>query len=298
MSVQITTAMVQKYKSGIEIGLQQKGSRFMDKVRNETQNAKYDFYDKINATAAQKVTERHGNTPQMNTQHARRSCGIVDYDWADLIDKADKLRLLEDPTSAYTMNAVMAINRSKDDEIIAGAFATVYTGETGADAVVFPTSTDTNVVPVNYVESGAAANSGLTIAKLRRLGELFDQYENDPDEERFLALSTKQVSDLLRTTEVTSSDYNTVKALVEGKINQFMGFTFVKSQRLAVDTNSYRRLIAWVKSGLLLATAQDIEVDVSQRKDKRNATQVYVCSTFGSIRMDEGKVFEVKCSEA
>lgn len=298
MSVQITTAFVQKYKAGIEIGLQQKGSVLADKVRNESQSAKFDFYDKINATAAQKVTERHGNTPLVDTQHARRRCGLVDYDWADLIDKADKLRLLEDPTGPYTMNAVMALGRSKDDEIIAGAFASVATGETGATPVAMPTSTDTNVVAVNYVESGAAANSGLTIAKLRRAKYFLDRYQNDPSEERFIALGAKQVMDLLRTTEVTSADYNTVRALVEGKIDTFMGFKFVQTERLLVDGSSYRRLLCWVKSGLLLATAQEVEVDIAPRKDKRNATQVYVCGSFGSIRMDEGKVVEILASEA
>lgn len=298
MSQQITTAFVQKYKAGIEIGLQQRGSVMADKVRNETQNAKFDFYDKINATAAQKVTERHGNTPLVDTQHARRRCGLVDYDWADLIDKADKLRLLEDPTGPYTMNAVMALGRSKDDEIINAAFASVATGETGSVSTVFPTSTDTNVVAVDYVESGNAANSGLTIAKLRRAKYFLDRYQNDPSEERFIALTARQVMDLLRTTEVTNADYNTVRALVEGKINTFMGFNFVQTERLLVDASNYRRLLCWVKSGLLLATASEVEVDIAPRKDKRNATQVYVCGSFGSIRMDEGKVVEIKASEA
>lgn len=288
MSQQITTAFIQKYKAGIEIGLQQKGSVLADKVRNETQAAKYDFYDKINATAAQKVTERHGNTPLVDTQHSRRRCGLVDYDWADLIDKADKLRLLEDPTGPYTMNAVMALGRSKDDEIIAAAFASVATGETGATPVTFPTSTTTNLVSVDFVEAGVAANSGLTIAKLRRAKYFLDRYQNDPSEERYIALGAKQVQDLLRTTEATSADFNTVRALVAGQIDTFMGFKFVQTERLLTDASGYRRLLCWVKSGLLLATAQEIEVDIAPRKDKRNATQVYVCGSFGSIRMDEG----------
>lgn len=37
---------------------------------------------------------------------------------------------------------------------------------------------------------------------------------------------------LLRETEVSSYDFNNVKALVEGKIDTFMGFKFIRTQRL------------------------------------------------------------------
>jgi hypothetical protein len=187
------------------------------------------------------------------------------------------------------------MGRKMDDLILEAAFGTAYTGKTGATTVNF----DSNmVIALDYVESGSTADSGLTIGKLRRAKELLDSQENDPDEARYIAVTAKQVTDLLRTTEVTSVDYNTVKALVEGKIDSFMGFNFIRTQRVPTEaTATHRRCPAWVQSGLLLAISYEIGVDIGPRRDKRNAIQVYVTMGLGATRMNELKIVEVKCHE-
>lgn len=294
MSLQVETAWVQAYRNNVSYLVQQKGSRLRPAVRVESQNAEFEFYDRVGATEAQEITGRHQDTPLISTPHDRRRVGLRDFDWADLIDRQDKLRMLIDPTSSYAQNAMWAMGRKMDDLIIASAFDTAYTGKTGATTVTFPAA---NQIAVNYVESGAPANSSLTIGKLRRAKEILDAYENDEDEMRFVAVSAQMLHALLRTTEVTSADYNTVKALVAGQLDTFLGFKFIRTQRLAVDGSGYRRAIAWVKSKLLLAVAQDIMVDVGPRRDKRNSMQVYVSLGIGSTRMEEEGVVEIKCDE-
>lgn len=298
MSVQITTAMVNQYKSNVEFQLQQKGSRLQDCVRNESQAAEFDFYDEVGATDAVEVLTRHSDTPLLNTPHTRRRVSLRDFDWADLVDKPDKVRTLIDPTSPYAVGAVWAMGRKKDDLILEAAFGSAYTGKTGATEVLWSTYTG-QVIALNYVESGSATDSGLTIGKLRKAKELLDAAEVDPDEERFIAVTAKQVTDLLKTTEVTSSDYNSVKALVEGKIDSFMGFTFKRTQRVATQSgeSAHRRCPCWVKSGILLATSYEISVDIGPRRDKRNSTQVYVTMGIGASRMNEYKVVEILCHE-
>ena len=105
MSVQITTAFVQQYKANVEHLLQQKGSRLRPFVRVESQNAEYEFYDRIGATNAQEVTGRHQDTPLITVPHDRRRVSLRDFDWAELIDRTDRIRLLIDPTSPYAQNA-------------------------------------------------------------------------------------------------------------------------------------------------------------------------------------------------
>jgi len=295
MSTQITTAFVQQYKANVEHLLQQKGSRLRPFVRVETQNAEFDFYDRIGATSAQEVLGRHQDTPLINVPHDRRRVSLRDFDWAELIDRTDRIRMLVDPTSPYSQNASYALGRKMDEIIIESAFGSVSTGKTGSSTVTFPAGQQ---IAVNYVESGGAANSGLTVGKLRRAKELLDASETDPSEARYIVLTAKQVNDLLQTTEVTSSDYNSVKALVQGDINTFMGFEFVRTELVATDTNSYRRVIAYTKSGLLLAVGADVNVDIGPRRDKRNSTQVYCSASFGSVRMEEEKVLEIKCDES
>ena len=294
MSIQITTAFVQQYRANVDHLVQQKGSRLRPLVRTETQNAEFEFYDRIGATSAQEVTGRHQDTPLVNTPHDRRRVALRDFDWGDLIDRPDRIRTLIDPTSPYAQSAAFALGRKMDEIVLDAAFGTVYTGKTGSTTVTFPSSQQ---IAVDYVESGSAANSGLTIGKLRKAKQILDRNEVDPTERRYIACTAKQITDLLQTTQVTSSDFNTVKALVAGEINTFMGFEFVRTELVRTNASSNRRVACWAQSGLLLAVGSDITVDIGPRRDKRNATQVYVSATFGATRMEEEKVVEIICAE-
>jgi hypothetical protein len=91
----------------------------------------------------------------------------------------------------------------------------------------------------------AEAGTGrFTIAKLRQAKEILDLADVDPSLPRHIVVGPKQITDLLGTTEVTSSDFNTVKALASGDINSFLGFNFVVSNRLAVGSSSETVLLS------------------------------------------------------
>ncbi len=296
MSFEIDVALVNAYRANIEIQFQQMISRFQPHVRNESQHAEYEFYDRIGPTAAVEVINRHSDTPLVSTPHDRRRVGLRAFDWADLIDNWDRIRMLADPTSPYVTNSVMSMNRAKDDVIIQAMFSNAYAGQTGTTTVAFPSS---QVIAVNYVESGTAANSNLTIGKLRYARYLLDKAEATTDSEYDLCavVDPSQIQSLLRTTEVTNSDYNTIKALVAGEIDTYMGFKFVKSNRLQLNSSGYRQPVFFERQGLLLATGEEIKVDVGPRRDKRNSVQVYVSGMFGATRMWEQKVIQILCDE-
>ncbi len=286
MSFDITTAMVQQYNDNVVLLQQQKPSRLRPCVREEGVQGEYGFFDQIDQTAAQKRTQRHGDTPLISTPHVRRRVAPTPFDWADLIDNFDRPTLITDPTSKYAVNAVAAMNRSIDDEIIAAALATAYGGRDGTTTYAFPTST-------HQIVHGSAS---LTLAKLLTAKEILDSYENDPDEPRFLALSAKQVTELLKTTEVKSADYNTVKALAAGQIDTFLGFKFIRTERLK-KASSTRSCLAWSQNSILLGIGTDIITRVSERADKNYATQVYVGMFIGATRMDEKGVVEIQATE-
>jgi hypothetical protein len=258
MSNQVSTAFVQQYHDTLQYLVQQKGSRLRSAVRVEPLTGKYGFYDQIGSVDAVERTARHTDSPLVNTPHARRRVAARDFEWGDLIDTQDKLKMLAEPGSAYIQSAAWALGRKMDDLIIAAAFDTAYTGETGATPTSFPGS--------NQIAHGSA---GLTIAKLITAKEKLDAADCDPDAPRFIACTAKQISDLLATTEVKSADYNEVKALVQGQIDTFLGFKFIRSERVAQDSGStYRRVIAWCQPGLLLAINGDIETRITERPDK------------------------------
>ena len=114
---------------------------------------------------------------------------------------------------------------------------------------------------------------------------------------RYIAVGPKQIEDLLGTTQVTSSDFNTVKALVSGDVDTFMGFRFIMSNRLAVSATDVRTCFAWAEDGLTLGMGKDISARIDERADKGYATQVYYCMSIGAVRMEENKVCQIFCDE-
>ena len=287
MSNQITTAFVQQYSNNVQMLSQQKGSLLRSAVDVETVVGKNAFFDQVGVASAVKRLTRHADTPRMDTPHARRRVSLVDYEYSDLIDNQDKIRTLIDPTSAYATAAAYALGRAQDDEIIAALSGTAYTGETGSTATALPSSQ-------KITEAGT---DGLTIAKLRSAKEILDASSVDPSIARYIAVSPKQITDLLGTTEVTSSDFNTVKALANGEVNSFLGFNFIVSNRLT-SASSKRLCLVWAMDGCKMAIGQDLMTRIDERADKGYAHQVYVCQSLGATRMEEDKVVTIEAHEA
>ena len=286
MSVQITTAFVEQYKSNVFHLAQQKGSKLRDAVRTESVVGKSHFFERIGSTAAVKRTSRHADTPRVDTPHSRRKVTMDDYDWADLIDDSDKVRLLISPQSEYAKAGAYAMGRTMDDVIIAAATGNAFGGVSGGSTIALPSG-----------QKIAHGSTGLTIAKLISAKEKLDAANVDPDEARTIVCSAKQISDLLGTTQITSADFNSVKALVQGDIDTFMGFKFIRSERLGTDSNGNRQVLAFTNTSMGLALGKDIQTKISERADKNYSTQVYLCMTIGATRVEDEKVIEIACTE-
>ncbi len=297
-------AFVQQYSANVQMLAQQIGSRFAGKCRVEPVKGYYGYFDQVGSTTATKRAQVYGtsgshpgygqgNDAFKNTPHVRRQVPLYDYDWADLIDEPDKIRSLIDPTNAYAMAAAAAMGRAKDDELIAAAFGDAKTGKEGGTTITWAAQTG-QIIPYG--------STGMTIAKILSAKEILDANEIDERIPRYMSLTAKQVTELLNSTEIKSADYNTVKALAEGRLNTFAGFEFVRSERLTTITdavpNTYRRCIAWAADGLLLGVGQNVKARVTERSDYNYATQVFFSMVIGATRMEETKVVEVQCLEA
>jgi hypothetical protein len=198
--------------------------------------------------------------------------------------------MLIDPTSSYAKAAANAMGRSMDDVIIAALGGSSDTGVAGGTAVA---------LPAGQKPFSASQTDGLTIAKLLEAKFLLDNASVDPSLKRYLLCSPKQIQDLLATTEVKSSDFNTVKALAQGSINSFLGFDFIPSTRLSFDSvNTDDRLCyAFTEDAVKLAVGKDVTARIDERADKSYSTQVYYCMSIGATRMEEEKVVEIACDE-
>ena len=286
MSTQISTAFVQQFSSNVQLLSQQRGSLLRGAVSEESVTGEKAFFDQVGAAAAVKRTSRHGDTPLVETPHSRRMVTMESYEWADLIDDADKVRLLIDPTSTYALAAAAAMGRAMDDAIIEAAIGTSKTGKAGASS--------TTMLAGHQIANGG---TDLTLAKLIQTKKILDLASVDPSITRHIAVGPDQIEALLNSTTVTNSDFNTVKALVRGEINQFLGFTFHTTTRLSKSGN-IRSCFAWAEDGVKLAVGKDVQARIDERADKSYSTQVYYCATFGSTRMEEEKVVQIDCDES
>ena len=286
MSTQITTAFVNQFSSNITMLSQQMGSLLREAVDVETVTGEKAFFDQVGSAVAQVRTSRHGDTPLMETPHARRMVTMSTYEYADLIDDPDKVRLLVDPTSTYARAAAMAMGRSMDDVVISAALGTASTGKTGSTSTALPSG-----------QKIAHASGGLTQAKLVSAKKILDQNSVDPSIQRYIIVSPEQIEDLLNITSVTSADFNTVRALVQGEVDTFVGFKFIVSNRLNTDSDGNRQVIAFAGDGIKLAIGKDVTGRIDERADKSYSTQIYYCMDIGATRMEEEKVVEIACTE-
>ena len=291
MSSQITTSFVEQYSSNIAMLSQQMGSKLRSSVDVETVTGKNAFFDQVGVTAAQLRTSRHGDTPQIDTPHSRRRLSLADYEWADLVDDVDKVRMLVDPTSSYARAAAAAMNRAMDDVIITAFNASANTGVAGGTSTALPSGQKT---------ATSDQSDGLTIAKLLAAKKILDNNDVDPSLKRYIVCGPQQISDLLGTTQVTSSDYNVVRALATGAINSYLGFEFIMSTRLNKDATytSDRLVFAYTEDAIKLGIGKDISAKISERADKSYSTQVYYAMSLGATRMEEEKVVQIPCHEA
>ena len=277
MSTQITTAMVEQYKSNVLMLSQQKGSKLRASVRTEMVTGKNAFFERIGAVDMIDATSRHDDTPQIDTPHSRRRVSLTTSRWADLIDNADKVRTLIDPQSPYAMNAAWAAGRKMDAVIVSALFGNAYAGEAGGTTVALPSA-----------QKVAAASAGLTVAKLIAAKEILLEADVDMDMGAYCVIEPAGLTDLLSTTEVTSADFNTVKALVAGAIDTFMGFKFIITNQMTAG-----KAAVYAKQSVALAIGAEPSVRISERADKNYSTQVFVEMDIGATRVEDAGVVEI-----
>jgi hypothetical protein len=282
----IDTAFVKQFGSTLEMLVQQKGSRLRNCVRVESVTGEEAYFDQLSSTTAVAKTARNQDTPLVKSDFARRRVSLTDWEWADLIDKEDKLKMLVDPDSTIAQNAANALGRAIDQALIDAFSGTAYTGKAGG--------TSTSFTSGNQI---AAASANLTLAKIISAKVKLDAGNVDPDEPRYMAVTASQVGAMLNISNITSADYNTIKALVAGDVNTFCGFEFKKTE-LLTKNSSTRTCLAWAKSGMLLALQSDIKTEITRRADKSYATQVYASMSIGATRMQEAKCVEIACIES
>lgn len=296
MSHNITTAFVDQFNSQIEMLAQQMNHRFAGTVRTETLRGKRAAYEQIGSVEARAVTTRHGASVPMDTPHERRWVNGKSYEVIDWIDEDDEIALLIDPAAGYMRTFAAAMNRQKDRVIISAATGSAITGEDGDTTTSFDTDFDVAVTE----GATTSSNKGLNLAKLIEAKSLLNKAEAYPGEPKYIAVTQQQIDDLLNDVdEVSNSDYAAVKALVAGDISYFMGFNFIRTELLSLNSSTdVRTCFAWCQSAILFADGKGITSHMDILPEHRHATQVRVTMHCGATRMQEEGVVRIYCDES
>ena len=145
---------------------------------------------------------------------------------------------------------------------------------------------------------GPGGNTDMNIEKLRATAKALNE-KNVPSEGRYLLMHATQLDSLLGETEITSQDFASVKALVQGEINTFMGFnilTMGDRDEGGIPKPSTRTCFAWHKDSMGYAESMAQKTEVNYVPEK---TSFLVSSMFsaGSVSIDGEGIVKISCTE-
>lgn len=281
---------VLKYAEDVQMAYQQDSSRLRDCVEIKTSIVGKAFStNDLGIVEAVTKDNRHEQHSHQDPEHTVRWANLIYYYNSILMDRDDDARVLANPKNKYVMTNAASLGRRADRTIINALIGTAITGEARDGTQALPTA-----------QKVTGSTSALTKAKILTAKRLLDEAEV-PESERYLAISAQGLEDLLGITEVTSSDYNTVKALVDGSLNTWIGFMIKRTELLpkGVVTTDVRQAIAWHKSALEFGeTTASQYTRIAQRRDMHDAWETYAAIDIGAVRKRDKGVIELHYLEA
>lgn len=242
----------------------------------------YKFRKMGRGLATKKVAPSQQVVP-MDVTHTLQTATLENWvapEYTDIFDQAE-VNFSERQELAYTIAA--GLSRREDQIVIdamdgAGAYAGTITEDIGG------TGTDLNP------------------AKLRRAARLLND-NGVPMSGRVMLHGAFQLEALLANTEVTSTDFNSVKALVNGEVNTFMGFEFhMIDDRSAYEgglsvTGDVRDCYAFHRDAIGYASAMEPRARADWVADRTSWLSIGMLKA-GAVVRDTDGVVKVQCDEA
>jgi hypothetical protein len=283
MSNTVTESMVQQFGTNFRILGQQKPSRLARSARwKPASSARRRLSSAWARPTPTTSVSRHADTKYVDTPHSRRWLDLQDKAWADLVDELDKIKLLADPTSPYAALGVAALNRAKDDRSSGRGprHARAALAHRHDRAAHRPEDRGRRHRP----HAGQAAQrEGNPRRRRARRRQCMDGQGNAAASRVIAVSATKQLTNLLGTTEIKSIDYNNVKALAQGRSTRSSASSSSapSAWRSRAPPASARRgcAAAWP-----WASARTFTPASTRCPDKNYSVQVYARESLGAVR--------------
>jgi len=280
MAVSISNAFVTLFDSEVKQAYQ--GQRLLAGVTRERSGVEGSTvkFPKIGKGSATIRVPQTDVTP-LNVSYSQVTATMEDYIAAEYSDIFNQQKVNFDERQELVQVVSGAIAR-RMDQVVLDALAAASSPSTVGNDI-------------------GGTDSDLNVAKLRAAKKAMDA-NNVPMEGRTILVHANNLSSLLSETEVTSSDFNTVKALVTGEVDTFLGFKFITlgdrdEGGLAIDGSSDRTIFAFHRDalGLGIGMGQQSRVDYIPEK-----TSFLVASMFsaGAVAIDDEGIVKITCREA
>lgn len=288
----IDVASLNTYNNRFEALLQQRGSYLKSSVTVESYVGRgVRVVDQVGAVTATEITTRHSRTELTDPPQDARWVHPRHWGVAHPIDEEDLMRMMIDPKGKFAEGQSMALGRTCDDLIIEAMITDA--AKTGRDGEVTTTLSADNVGIVD-----SSGTDPMTVAKLREA--MLNLRANEVDvrhEKLFVALTAVQHDNMLAQTQAVNLDYTNTPSLVDGDITAFMGFNFVQTERLTLNSSGKRICPVWCQSGVVLGQWNGIKTYVDRLPERWQTIQVMSKGTFGATRTEGGKIQHIICDE-
>ena len=262
-------------------------------------------FQRMAAVSMAETFVRDGDTQYLNPTLSKRRAALRDFTAALLVDDFDQIKTLTDPQSEFALALVRARNRTLDDLILgvrgltaAGAADTPIGGILGLAPTVDEGAETSSTSALPSAQQIVNAGANLTMAKIRQAARILNLSDVDMND-RYFFYSPIGMDKLLSDTTVTSSDFNTIRALQQGGFPQdatWMGFKWRMSNRLP-KTGNIRQCIAVQKQAVGFGVGLIEGVEIDKAVHKNNNQQVLIKLSAGGVRVDDAGVVQVDIDE-
>lgn len=290
----IDTFYPNQYATNFEAALRQMGSLIRGAATDSSFAGEVKAFNLLNTRGVNTISSRLQATPSDEPSFEKVWMAHSKYDIVSLYDEFDDtfLAQLALPTSEDMKQHLDAMMVKLDQTIINAILGNRITGENFGDTTTaLPGS---QKVAIDYVESGAATSSGLTIGKIRAAKQKMDA-AFVPKQNRYLLIGSAQANDLLRTIETTSRDFAPTYNASTGEFSPIFGFKIIETEYLP-EANDVRSVVAFQKDSVKFSIGK-ITAHMDVREDLRHALQLRSVAAMGATRFQTGGCVEIACGE-
>jgi len=277
MAVGISNAFVQLFDAEVKQAYQ--ASRALAGVTRERANVEGNQvkFPKIGKGTATVRVPQTDVTP-LNVSYSQVTASMSDYIAAEYSDIFHQAKVNFDERRELVQVVGNAIGRRMDQLVIDALNAASSPGTVGTDI------------------GGVGTN--LNLAKLLAAKKALDA-KNVPAEGRCMVIHANGLAALLDETELTSSDFATVKALSMGEINTFLGFRFIMlgdRDEGGLPLPSTRTSFAFHRDAVGLGISMNQKSEINYVPEK---TSFLVSSMFsaGAVAIDDEGIVKISSTE-